>query len=136
MGKVNKLILSLGSNFNSEENIQRAIEQLRVLFDPICFSEPVYTDPIGDYPKDRHFLNQVAVAYTAVDTWEEIMRSLKQIEYSLGRRDTDKVGGLIPIDIDLLKWNEEVLKPADMEREYILSAICFLERKYNERSQE
>jgi len=134
--KGNRLIVSLGSNFNPEENIQCAAEKLRILFESICFSESVYTNPIGNYPEDRPFLNQVAIAYTDVETPEEIKKQLKEIEYSLGRNENSKLTGLIPVDIDLLQWNEEVLKPSDMERDYIISGILFLERQCNKRSKE
>lgn len=135
MEEKNRVVLSLGSNFNPEENIGCAAEKLRILFDTVCFSEAVYTAPIGDYPADRPFLNQVVIAYTRMSTAEELKALLKEIETTLGRNENSKAVGLIPIDIDLLQWNTTVLKPADMEREYILSGLLSLERKCDKGSQ-
>ncbi len=118
---LNKIILSLGANSNSEINIAAADDLLRSNFVSIYFSEPVYTEPIGDI-KTGLFLNQVAIAYTS-NYPDEINKILKQVERTLGRTPESKVQGSIPIDIDLLQWNEQVLKPDDLQRDYVRSLL-------------
>lgn len=71
------------------------------------------------------FLNCVAIGYVSEDP-EALRRILKAIEHRLGRRPEDKAAGRIPIDIDLLQWNEEVLKPADLSRGYVIQGIASL----------
>ena len=42
-----KVIITLGSNQNQEENISKAQKRLREIFGNILFSEPKWTDAIG-----------------------------------------------------------------------------------------
>ena len=37
----------------------------------------------------------------------------------MGRLPSHKEEGIIIIDIDLMQWNNEILKPEDFERHYI-----------------
>jgi len=50
---------------------------------------------------------------------DEIVMRLKIIEKSMGRKPNHKVEGKIIIDIDLIKLDNEVLKPEDFKRSYI-----------------
>lgn len=122
--KRNRAILSLGSNTNKEKNMERAAEMLRAHFVFIQFSQSVYTEPI-DCPLSTTFLNRVAVLYSEKNP-EEIRSILKDIECRIGRRPEDKSQGRVPIDIDLLQWNDHVLKAGDLARKYVLDGICSL----------
>lgn len=131
---LNQVVLSLGSNRDKENNIELADRLLREYFVSIHFSEAVYTEPVGMLHSSL-FLNQVAMAYSPEGP-DEIIKTLKQIERKIGRLPEDKAKELIPIDIDLLQWNNEVLKPIDMQRPYIQSALLRLSgaRQKDERS--
>lgn len=122
MKDLNRVVLCLGSNLNRESKIEEASVLLRSYFDSICFSEAVYTESVGEESLSSPFLNQVAIAYTRY-TPIEIHAALKQMEYVLGRRPEDKLKGLIPIDIDLLQWNEQILKEEDLKRSYIKESL-------------
>ena len=113
----NKVILCLGSNKNCEENLESAVTLLYAYFGSIRFSEAIYTEPIG-LAGCGLFLNQMAVTATE-SSLEEVKGVLKAMEKRLGRLAEDKQAGIIPIDIDLLLWNETILKPADWEKEYV-----------------
>lgn len=104
--------------------MRRAGELLRDYLIAGRFSEAIYTEPI-DFEKGHPFLNQVVIAYVPDDP-EEVERVFKQIEAQLGRTPEDKKRGCIPIDIDLLQWNDQVLKPKDLQRAYVISALRFL----------
>ena len=116
-----KVIIGLGSNWKSEVHIQQANRLLMDYFDEIHFSEAVYTEPIGVSQSDL-FLNQVAIAYTS-HSIAEIETVLKEMEKMLGRTSTSKQQGIIPIDLDLLQWNNQILKSDDLERDYIRNGI-------------
>lgn len=118
---LNKVILCLGSNRDKEKNIELADRLLRDHFASIHFSEAVYTEPV-DMQNPSVFLNQVAIAFTP-DGPEKITNTFKQIERSLGRMPDDKLKESIPIDIDLLQWNDCLLKPLDLQRSYVRSAL-------------
>lgn len=117
----NRVIIGLGSNKEREVNIALANNLLRDYFKLIFFSDSVYTDPIGEI-QNGLFLNQVAIAYTP-ECPEEINKAFKQMESRLGRTPESKGRGDIPIDIDLLRWNDRILKPDDLQREYVKSLL-------------
>ena len=116
-----KVIIGLGSNWKSEVHIQQANRLLMDYFEEIHFSEPVYTEPIG-MSQSNLFLNQVAIAYTFRPI-EEVKTALKLMEKQLGRTPQSKQQGIIPIDIDLLQWDNLLLKSDDLERDYIKNGI-------------
>ncbi|MBQ4161888.1 MAG: 2-amino-4-hydroxy-6-hydroxymethyldihydropteridine diphosphokinase [Parabacteroides sp.] len=116
-----KVIIGLGSNWECEEHIEAAVRLLKVYFNKIVFSDAVYTEPIG-MSQPNLFLNQVAIAYTS-RPMEEVRTALKSMEQQLGRTPQFKQQGIIPIDIDLLQWNDHIFKPQDLEIAYIRQGI-------------
>lgn len=121
---LNKVILCLGSNRDKKKNIELADQLLRDHFVTIHFSEAVYTEPVN-MQNPSLFLNQVAIAFTPEEPkW--IIETFKQMERLLGRVLEDKLKENIPIDIDLLQWNDCILKPLDLQRSYVQSALRML----------
>lgn len=133
---LNKVIVGLGSNQDKEKNMAHAVELLRDYFVSIRFSGAVYTEPVNMLNPSL-FLNQVAVAFTEEEPYE-IIKYFKSVEKQLGRMPEDKLKENIPIDIDLLQWNDCVLKPSDIQRSYIQTALLMLsdERQEDERSKQ
>lgn len=133
---LNKVIVGLGSNQDKEKNMAHAVELLRDYFVSIRFSGAVYTEPVNMLNPSL-FLNQVAVAFTEEEP-DEIIKYFKSVEKQLGRMPEDKLKENIPIDIDLLQWNDRVLKPSDIQRSYIQTALLMLsdERQEDERSKQ
>lgn len=68
------------------------------------------------------FSNQVAMFVTEMEK-EAIVNALKRIEIKAGRRPEDKAAEKVPLDIDLLVYGNEILKPKDMERTYIRKGV-------------
>ncbi len=118
---MNKALISIGTNVNRETNLALCHELLNGAFSEITYSNTSITTPYGNTYKDD-FLNQLAFIYTS-ETKEEILKRLKSIEKKIGRNATDKVNGNVKIDIDLVIWNDEILKPDDMERSYIIDLL-------------
>lgn len=118
---LNTAILGIGSNDGQEEHFRSAEKRLRELFPDIRFSDPVYTEP-ENCPNPALFLNRVAVFRTVLPQMK-IEQLLKRTEFLLGRRPENKKQGRIPIDIDLIRWNDCILKPDDLQRTYILDGI-------------
>ena len=123
-----RIILSLGSNYNEQENMEYAVEQLKRLFLSIRFSESYYTDPVGSSYSVGKYLNQVAIAYTGYSV-DEIKPMLKEIEAAAGRSPQLKAEGKIPLDVDLVKWSDQVLKPADLQQDYVLRGLSDLQEE-------
>lgn len=118
---MNKALISIGTNVDREANLALCHELLNGIFPEVTYSNTSITTPYGNTCKDD-FLNQLAFVYTS-DAKEEIQKQLKSVEKRIGRTATDKVNGKVKIDIDLVIWNEEVLKPEDMERSYIADLL-------------
>lgn len=133
---LNKVIVGLGSNQDKEKNMAHAVKLLCDYFVSIRFSGAVYTEPVNMLNPSL-FLNQVAVAFTEEEP-DEIIKYFKSVEKQLGRMPEDKLKESIPIDIDLLQWNDRVLKPSDIQRSYIQTALLMLsdERQEDERSKQ
>ncbi|MGM9798907.1 MAG: 2-amino-4-hydroxy-6-hydroxymethyldihydropteridine diphosphokinase [Parabacteroides sp.] len=122
---MNRAYLCIGSNRDKEINMKRAEAMLRAHFASIRFSPLMETEAIG-YPEAEHFLNQVALCYCE-ESLGEVQIALKQMEWEIGRRPADKATGRMPIDIDLIQWNDQPIKPADLQRHYVqegLQSIC------------
>lgn len=101
---MNTALIMLGSNSNPEENIELAIEKLNEYFEVVSISSPRITKPAGDaYKADFH---NVALKLLSVETSDETRAIFKQIEKETGRTPESKQQGLIPIDIDMIFWNE------------------------------
>lgn len=110
-------LLCLGSNINRHHHMEAARKALNDHFPNIRFTEEMTTEAIGDRFLSP-FSNQVAKMKTALSI-EEIRKILKQIEKENGRLPEDKEQGIVKLDIDLLMVDDCVLKPKDMEREFV-----------------
>lgn len=118
--------ICIGSNYNREENILFAQEQLTALFPSICFADAEETEPFL-LSNPNFFTNQVA-RFCSSDTPEVIKTKLKAMEDSVpgaGGRHLEKIA----LDIDLLMCDNLVLKPKDLERDYIKRGINCLNEK-------
>ena len=114
---MNVALLSLGTNTNREYNMMLCCLLLSDVYPNLAYSGTSITKPYGKRYK-YDFLNRLAILSTN-QSQEEVKSTLKNIEKLIGRTDMDKESGLIKIDIDLVIWNNELLKPEDMKRSYI-----------------
>ncbi len=114
---MHKVLLSIGSNSNACFNMEQATNYLLSYFPNIKFTSVIETEPHGAIYKDP-FLN--ALAYFETDmSKEQLLLQLKTIEKEMGRQAAHKAKGKIIIDIDLAKWDNDILKPDDFERDYM-----------------
>ena len=114
-------LLSLGSNTDASLNLLKARTLLRKHFPDIRFSTPLSTEPIG-MSNPSLFTNQTAVLHTSLPQ-AEVRSLLKAIEEACALPSKDKVNGLIHMDIDLLTYGQQTLKPDDLKREYVISGM-------------
>lgn len=74
-------------------------------------------------PEDaKAFLNLIALFETELDR-ETLEAKLKKLETKLGRDHDDDEEGIIPMDLDIIEWNDEVYKPQDMVRPYVVAGL-------------
>lgn len=114
---MHKTVLGIGSNTDARFNMKRATDYLRYYFPNIKFTSTIETKAYGDM-FTTPFVN--ALAYFKTDlSKDEIQLRLKEIEKNMGRISSHKTEGIVIIDIDLIQWNNEVLKPDDFKRGYM-----------------
>ena len=118
-------LLCLGSNSNRHFRMEAARKALMELFPNIRFSTEMTTEAIGDKFLSP-FSNQVAKIETPL-TREEIRSLLKKIEKENGRLPEDKEQGIVKLDIDLLTFDDLILKPNDLEKDFVIKGISSLQ---------
>jgi len=119
------ILLSIGSNTFAKTNIDKAKRMLTRLFPGIVFSQPILTEP-DDEKYSFLFRNVLAKVETELLP-EEIIDKIKQTERAVGRSPKDKYLGKVIIDIDLVKYNDEILRPQDYQREYVQQLLSSFE---------
>lgn len=99
-----------------EENMSKAIEQIRALAQDARFSSIYETDPVGQHQhaKYKNCVGQVVVS-GSFDYWKQFF---KQMERDMGRDEASKLQGNVPLDIDIVVWNDDVVRPKDLEASY------------------
>ena len=101
---MNTAIIMLGSNSNADINLELAKDLLSSYFDVVKESPTTTSKPFGkNYHAD--FWNK-ALKNLSVETKEETIYIFKNIEAEMGRTADSKKSGIIPIDIDLIFWND------------------------------
>ena len=111
------ILLSIGSNTFARTNIDKARRMLTRLFPGIVFSESILSEP-DDERYSFLFRNVLAMAETDYSP-VEVIDKIKQTERAIGRSPRDKYQGKVIIDIDLIRYNDEILRPEDFQREYL-----------------
>lgn len=111
------ILLSIGSNTFAKTNIDKAKRMLSYVFQNIIFSDPILSEPEDD--KYKYLFRNVLASFETDMSQEEIIDKIKQTERAVGRTPKDKYQGKVVIDIDLLKYGEDILRPQDFEREYV-----------------
>ncbi len=119
------ILLTIGSNTFAKTNIDKAKRMLTFLFPDIVFSEPILTEP-EEEKYSYLFRNVLAVVNTEMRP-EEVIDKIKQTERAVGRTPRDKYLGKVVIDIDLIKYGDNILRPLDYEREYVQRLLSTIE---------
>ena len=116
-----KILVSLGSNIYSKQNIDKARRMLAHYFPDVIFTPAVIT--IEDSEEKTFPFRNVLAVFNSELPHEEIIQKLKSIEYAMGRQPKDKESGKVIIDIDLLQYGDEILRPEDYEKEYVQALL-------------
>ncbi len=124
---MNRAILSLAANTpDKQEQMSRAIEELRIIIPTFSISTAYETEAVG-YRVQPPYLNAVAIADTPL-THDELQARLKELEHRHGRTPQSKAQGAIPLDIDIVVWNGEVLRPRDHKQPYFTIGLNELQQ--------
>lgn len=130
---IHNIILSLASNCQQQENLAKAQKRLdQVLFD-LNYTQIIWNKPYkcSTSESDNHsndeitsplYVNQLLYARTTL-TIDELNTTLKQIEQEMGRTPQAKSLGIVPIDLDLMKYDTTRYHLDDWERPYIKNLL-------------
>lgn len=122
-----RFVLTLGSNDRPSERIAWTLKQLAALPLELRGSTPRSSSPV-DFPlSSAPFTDVVLLGYTALEL-DELQRLLKALEQRAGRTPEQRREHPehIPIDIDLITWDETILKPKDCTRPYLQQGLAEL----------
>lgn len=110
---MNNLVLCIGSNTsNRKEIINCAIERLGKVMQILRMSsiyECASHSGIGN-----PYFNIVIICNTTL-SYEQVYSTTKAIEKDMGRTPNSKTTGIMPLDIDIVLWNNELKHPQDFE---------------------
>lgn len=98
-----RIYLGLGSNISPETHIQDGLQSLQYLFSGVVVS-PVYISPAFGFDGDD-FHNLVVIAETNLSA-EQVVESLRDLEYQHGRPQNAEKYSSRTLDIDLLMYGE------------------------------
>lgn len=119
-----RCIISIGSNFRRDENLDFARRKLEECFPSIYFAPEQETKPLF-FKNQALFSDQIA-AFFSEKGEEQVIEILKEIECSAGRKPEDKEEEKVCLDIDLLSYDNRILKPEDWERSYVQQSLSSL----------
>ena len=105
---MNRVVVSLGSNIDRRNNVRFALEQLNSRFADLEISRIFETRSVGFEGPD--FYNLVA-GFTSGLEFTDVRAELKEIERRAGREVREKSYGSRVLDIDILLFGEQVLRP-------------------------
>ena len=118
---MNTAIIMLGSNVDAENNLQLAKEKLCTIFEIVRESAVVKSKPQGENYKSE-FLNK-AIILSSDDNENGTISIFKDIELELGRTQHSKLKGTIPIDIDLIFWNDKLVNQDYTQFEFVRTCV-------------
>ena len=119
---MNKAIIGLASNRNNGDIIlKHAITELMHDCISARFSECYRTIPIGTWSK-RNYWNCTGIIETELDL-NQLKKLYKTMEKQAGRMPDSNQTGDIPLDIDIVVWNSNIIRPYDWEQSYFQKGL-------------
>lgn len=119
-----RYIIVLGSNCGLREKAVKEATEFIASFCKVDFVTPVYESPdcLGT---GHRYMNAVA-AITSGLALETLTLRFKRYEEESGRTLRTRALGLVPIDIDVVASEEEVLRPSDFHSSYFKEGYALL----------
>ena len=119
--KKHECIIGIGSNIDPEKNIASALFILRQEQEFVSVSSLIKTSPIG-ISEQPDFLNGAAKVLTEMEL-ADFKSYLKGVEDRLKRDRTTPKYGPRTIDLDIVKWDGEIVDPDYYCREFLKNAV-------------
>jgi 2-amino-4-hydroxy-6-hydroxymethyldihydropteridine diphosphokinase len=123
---MHRVIISLASNRFQKQNLLKARTRLQQILLFPNYSDELWTEPIGSRKEDL-YLNQLVKAETQL-TFDELNNALKTIEKEFGRTERKRSMKIVPIDLDILQYDDERYHLNDWDRLYVKDLIDSVHR--------
>lgn len=105
----NRVYLSLGSNDQAAENLQKSVDLLRQKVEVLAIS-PVYESlPVGEVAGKATYFNAALLISTPLEITPLKDTILRPIEAQLGRQRSPEMRHQVPIDLDIILFNDAQL---------------------------
>lgn len=115
---MNRAVIGIGSNLpDSEKIVLECCKKIREIVEDSEFSTCYETVPVSTIPQPNYH-NCVGII-TTPKAFDEIRAIFKSMEAVAGRTKSDKQRGVVILDIDIVKWNDEVVSPRDFLQDYV-----------------
>lgn len=136
---LNNVYLLLGGNLDDREAmLRKAKEEVSLRIGPVQQESYIYESEPWGFETDQRFLNQVVQVVSPLKP-NEILDEILDIENGLGRaRDNAKGYKSRSIDIDILFYNDEIIREGDLtiphpriaERMFTLVPLAQMDRDF------
>ena len=111
-----RFIICLGSNTaNSAELIAGACTEIAALVTDFIKSD-TYSMPSFTGVGDAY--NNCVIAGSTDHSFSDFTAYTKQLERNAGRTEQSKEAGIMPLDVDIMIWDDEVIRPKEIDRPY------------------
>lgn len=113
---MNHFVVSIGSNsLDKDKRVNECFKWLEKSYRSCIFSTSYITKALNG--KDFDYVNAVA-SFDSDKELDLIVKELKDYERLCGRTPQCKINGSIPIDIDVVVYNREILRKKDFDCDY------------------
>jgi len=130
--------IGLGSNLgNRQKNLKKALDAVASAkgINLLRVSSEIETKPLAD-KKQNDYLNCVAQTQTKLPP-DKLLKVLKKIESTLGRKKTPERWSSRTIDLDILLYGKKILKSKDLIiphpqmhlRSFVLKGLCEIDNE-------
>lgn len=118
---MNSVTISLGSNSPEKESIlTRAMDHIAQM---VVSSTPAYVDE--NQPYKNPYLNIVARLETELD-YDVLNKRFKELEIMMGRQKGTRNDDPVALDIDIVIFNNTVMRPRDLNSSYFKMGLDML----------
>ena len=113
---MNRVVLCIGSNLEPRHaRVSESIKKISFLLDAMRYSALYETPEIHGI--GRPYVNVVVAGNCPLDL-DNLNAQCKRLEEEAGRTPEARSRGDVPVDIDIVIWNGEVVRPNDARQHF------------------